>query len=63
MKSVLHGVFLVVGFGLGVWWGVYHPADAARLSDEERRLIDKGKQVIQQEVHPGASQSPVAHGN
>lgn len=37
MKLIILVLGLVVGFGVGVWWGVNHPAQAQQLSTAEER--------------------------
>src|SRR5689334_14818689 len=41
-------VALGAGFGLGVYWGVHHPADAAKLADvESRQFVEKQKVLLE----------------
>ena len=41
-------VALAAGFGLGVYWGVHHPADAQKLASvEERQFVEKQKVLLE----------------
>lgn len=41
-------VMLGVGFGVGVYWGVHHPADAQKLAGvEEKQFLEKQKVLLQ----------------
>ncbi|MGD0462388.1 MAG: hypothetical protein ABSB74_07855 [Tepidisphaeraceae bacterium] len=43
MKLILHLVVFLAGAGLGIWWGVNHPAEAQNISAQEQAAISKGK--------------------
>jgi hypothetical protein len=43
MKHLLHILFLAVGFGLGVWWGVKNPAQATNLQAHEEAAVAQAK--------------------
>ena len=48
MKVIVLLLGLAVGFGVGVYWGVHHPAQAQKLADEEeRRFLEKQKQLLE----------------
>ena len=43
MKLIILIVGLVLGFGIGVYWGVHNPTQAANLSQQEEQWYLKGK--------------------
>jgi len=47
MRLIADVVIFLVGAGLGVWWGVYHPVQAARVANVEQQT----EQKIVQEAH------------
>ena len=42
-KLIVLVVGLVLGFGIGVYWGVHHPAQASDLAKKEEEWFLKGK--------------------
>ena len=48
IRLLLILVALAVGFGVGVYWGVHHPADAQKLASvEERQFVEKQKVLLE----------------
>ena len=48
IKLVLILVALAVGFGVGVYWGVHHPAEAQKIATaEERQFVEKQKVLLE----------------
>ena len=48
IKSLLILVALAAGFGLGVYWGVRHPAAAQKLATvEEKQFVEKQKILLE----------------
>jgi len=35
IKLIIHLIFFTAGAGLGIWWGVNHPSEAALVSSQE----------------------------
>ncbi len=55
MKHILHALFFFVGAALGVWWGVYHPAQATRIAAHEQKAIAEAKIAMIHQIHPELS--------
>ena len=48
IKMIVLVLGLIVGFGIGVYWGVHHPVEARKLADEEeRRFVEAQKQLLE----------------
>ena len=48
IKMIVLLVGLAVGFGVGVYWGVHHPAEAQQMAaEEERRFIEAQKALLE----------------
>jgi hypothetical protein len=43
MKHLIHLLFFCVGCGVGVWWGVEHPAQASNLAAQEQAAVSNAK--------------------
>lgn len=54
MKLIVLVIGVALGFGVGVYWGVHHPTEAANLSDQEERKFIQFKiettQAIKQKL-------------
>ena len=65
-KLIGHAVVFVVGAGVGVYWGVHHPVQAANLSDIESTKIQaavaQAKQTLLQQVVAEQNSTPAAPG-
>lgn len=64
MKLIVLIVGLALGFGLGVYWGVHHPTDAAGLAKKEEEWYLKGKveatQAVKDKLDQVLSRQPAA---
>jgi hypothetical protein len=49
MKLISHLLILLVGAGLGIWWGVNHPAEAQNIHDQEQQQAAKIQEAVSQE--------------
>jgi hypothetical protein len=49
-KIISHVALLAVGAGIGVWWGVHHPDEAATVSATEEAKIQQAVAAAKQEV-------------
>jgi hypothetical protein len=48
IKLIVLVLGLIVGFGIGVYWGVHHPVEARKLADEEeRRFVEAQKKLLE----------------
>jgi hypothetical protein len=67
MKLIALIIGLAAGFGVGVYWGVHHPSQAASLSAaEESKFIEvqiKTSEVIKQKLDQLASKQQATPGN
>ncbi|MDP9174456.1 MAG: hypothetical protein M3O30_11400 [Planctomycetota bacterium] len=49
MKLLIHLIVFAAGAGLGIWWGVNHPNEAATIAQREQTEAAKIRlQVLQQ---------------
>jgi hypothetical protein len=49
MKLLIHLVVFSVGCGMGIWWGVNHPVEAANIHDlEEQKAAQIRVEVLKQ---------------
>jgi hypothetical protein len=64
MKFISHILLFLVGAALGIWWGVYHPVDVARIANAEQQteqnLVNTAKGLAQ--PAPPANAPPPAAG-
>jgi hypothetical protein len=62
MKTLILLIGLILGFGLGVYWGVLNPSQAASLAKKEEEWFLKGKaeatRLITQKLDQVLAQSP-----
>ena len=62
MKTLILLIGLILGFGLGVYWGVLNPRQAANLAKKEEEWFLKGKaeatRLITQKLDQVLAQSP-----
>lgn len=67
MKLVMLIIGLVIGFGGGVYWGVYHPAQAQGIAaEEEKKFLEaqlKASQTIKDKLNEVAAHHQVQTGN
>lgn len=67
MKLIALLLGLALGFGVGVYWGVHHPTEAASLSAaEERKFLEmqiKTSEAIKQKMDQLASKQQAPAGN
>ncbi|HEX4052721.1 MAG TPA: hypothetical protein VHX86_00510 [Tepidisphaeraceae bacterium] len=49
MKLISHLLILVVGAGLGVWWGVNHPEAAQNVATNEEQQAAKIQEAVSKE--------------
>jgi uncharacterized membrane protein len=49
MKLVLHLIVFLAGAGVGIWWGVHHPAQAQNVSTTEEEQAAKIQAAVSQE--------------
>jgi uncharacterized membrane protein len=49
MKLIFHLLVFFAGAGVGVWWGVNHPAAAQNVSDQEVQQAAKVQAAVSQE--------------
>jgi hypothetical protein len=47
-KLLTHVLIFLVGAGAGVWWGVNHPSDAARIADTEQLRVEQAAAAAKQ---------------
>jgi hypothetical protein len=64
-KLIGHVVIFFIGAGVGVYWGVHHPTQAANLADTETARIQQAvaaakQQVLQQVVTEQSTANPDA---
>jgi len=50
-KLIILVLGLAIGFGSGVWWGVHHPSQAARLSAQEELNVLSQTQTMREKIH------------
>jgi flagellar basal body-associated protein FliL len=50
IKLIVYLVVFTVGAGLGIWWGVNHPSEAALVSSQEEIQADKIRSVAQAKI-------------
>ena len=46
MKLLIHLLIFALGIGLGIWWGVNHPTQAATVAARENVAISKIKTEV-----------------
>jgi len=55
-------IIFLVGAALGVWWGVYHPVQAAHVADVEQRteqkIVDTAHNLAQRANTPPPAPAP-----
>ncbi|HEY1921623.1 MAG TPA: hypothetical protein VGG44_02565 [Tepidisphaeraceae bacterium] len=49
MKLISHLLILLVGAGIGIWWGVNHPSEAQNIHDQEEIQAAKVQAAVSQE--------------
>jgi len=49
MKLIFHLVVFLAGAGVGIWWGVNHPAAAQNVSAQEEQQAAKIQAAVSQE--------------
>jgi hypothetical protein len=47
IKLIVHLIVFTAGTGLGIWWGVNHPSEAALVASQEETQTDKIRSVAQ----------------
>ena len=56
LKLITLVLGLVIGFGVGVWWGQKNPQQAAQLSAEEERRFVQAQLAMNQKIKDKLSQ-------
>jgi hypothetical protein len=53
-KHIVHLIFFAAGAGVGIWWGVNHPTQAADIAAQEQikmqQAVAAAKQTVLQQV-------------
>jgi len=50
IKLIIHLIFFTAGAGLGIWWGVNHPSEAAVVSSQEEIQAAKIQAVAEAKI-------------
>jgi hypothetical protein len=59
LKLISHIIVLLIGASLGVWWGVYHPAQATNLVAQEQADIARAKVELLQKLNGNPSKENI----
>jgi hypothetical protein len=58
MKLISHLVLLILGAAIGLWYGVNHPTQAAKIAAHEKQIVAQAKVEILEKLH--SSSTPTA---